>query len=328
MNTSKPNKSVLILGATGGFGSAITQAMAGNGWQVRALSREPKASPQTSDANINWVTGDLDKPESLYDAARRVDVIVHAVNVPYPKWNPVMINYTRNIIDISKRANAHLIFIGNIYNLGIPKDGVIRHDTPDAPINEKGEVRSTLEQMIKEASSTGLRATIMRFGDFFGPGVTKNNWFNECTKDLHKNKLAVAGPLDIPHTWAYLPDAARATEQVANARIQSTELPEYMVVPFRGHVFSFGDLLQHIETIKQQKIKVTQIPWMLFKALGFVWPLMRDIVSMRYLWQHDIQMDGSALTKLIGKPNHTSLPDVLVEVIPNLQGTELADATA
>jgi len=90
----------------------------------------------------------------------------------------------------------------------------------------------------------------------------------------------------MPHTWTYLPDAASATEQVAAARLQTTELPNYLVLPFQGHVFSFRQLAQQIETIKGEKIELGKIPWPLFKLLGVVWPLMKDIVSMRYLWQH------------------------------------------
>jgi len=325
MRNSQQTKSALILGATGSAGSAITQAMADSGWQVRALTRQARNDEHS---NIHWVSGDLDHPESLDDLAEGVDVIVHAVNVPYPKWNPVMVNYTRNIIKLAQAADAHLIFVGNIYNFGVPATGVINSNTPNAPINEKGKIRSTLEGMIKDATADGLRATVMRFGDFFGPGVNQNNWFQICTKDLHKNKLSVAGPLDVPHTWAYLPDAANAIERVATARLQTSELsnaiPGYMELPFQGHVLTFAELKQAIETITGQPLKVANVPWKLFKVLSVVWPLMRDILSMRYLWQHDIQMDESALVKLIGVPKHTGLHQALLESIPSLQDKGLS----
>jgi len=313
MNESTAYKSVLIFGATGSFGSAITKVMANSGWQVNAHSR--KLHDTDTDTNINWVTGDIDQPESRFLVANSIDVIVHAINVPYPQWNPQMVNHTRNIIELAKLANAHLVFVGNIYNFGIPDDGVIRSDTPDAPINELGEIRSTLEQMIKEASANGLSATIMRFGDFFGPSVTQKNWFNESIKNLHKKTLTTMGPIDVPHTWAYLPDAARATERVATARLQSTQLPNFIVMPFHGHVFSFTELKRHIESITGESIKVTTIPWKLFRVLGTVLPLMRHIVSMRYLWHNDIQLDGTALGELVGEPEHTSLKEALLEIL-------------
>jgi len=148
----------------------------------------------------------------------------------------------------------------------------------------------------------------MRFGDFFGPGVGKSNWFNVCTKGIGKNKLMFAGDVDIAHTWAYLPDATKAFAQVATRRIADDESPNHMVLPFAGHVFSFNQMHRVFETIVGKHMKVSQVPWTIFKALGRVVPFMRDLVSMRYLWQHDIRMDGSALSEYLGAaPEHTSL---------------------
>jgi len=188
IENSRNVRSVLILGATGGFGSELMKQMAKQGWQVRAVTRTPRDQHENSE-QVNWIVGDLDKPKSLTEAAKNVDVIVHAVNVPYQHWNPTMVNYTRSIIDLAKDNDAHLMFVGNIYNAGIPAKGTITEHTPNEPVNELGRIRSQLEDMIKSASSIGLRTTIMRFGDFFGPGVGNSNWFNVCTKAIGKNKL-------------------------------------------------------------------------------------------------------------------------------------------
>jgi len=141
--TTPKTNSVLILGATGGFGSALTQQMANQGWQVRAVTRKPR-SVDNRDDRVDWIIGDLDKPETLVNAAKNVDVIVHTVNVPYQHWNPTMVNYTRTIIDLAQANNAHLMFVGNVYNAGIPANGMITQSTPDAPVNEKGEIRAQL----------------------------------------------------------------------------------------------------------------------------------------------------------------------------------------
>jgi len=146
INETIGEKSVLILGATGGFGSALTQHMAKAGWQVRAVSRNPRDQHE-SRTQVDWIVGDLDQPESLADAAENVDVIVHAVNVPYQHWNPTMVNYTRTIIEMAHENNAHLMFVGNVYNAGIPANGMITEHSPNAPVNDKGEIREQLENM-------------------------------------------------------------------------------------------------------------------------------------------------------------------------------------
>lgn len=348
-NNENP-KTVLVLGATGGFGSALCPHMLKSGWQVRAVTRksmpvadevlsadegyhavannanvqshneqridsQQKGTPDT----IDWFVGNLDEPSSLREAAQGVDVIVHAVNVPYPKWNPLMINYTQTIIDLARENNAHLMFVGNIYNAGLPADGVITEHTTHTPINEKGQVRATLEDMLEDAAQSGLSTTIMRFGDFFGPGIPNSNWFDICTKGVSKNKLSLPGPATMPHTYAYLPDAVKAMEQVASRRLESNEHPSHMVLPFEGHVFSFEQLRTLIEDHTGEQMKVSAMPWWVFKLLGLVIPLMRDLTSMRYLWNHDIRMDGSALTQLLGSaPAHTSFAQAVFTTVPGL----------
>jgi len=329
-------KTVLVLGATGGFGSALCPRMLESGWQVRAVTRNNKQNTHEQSINakhpdalnqIKWFVGNLNEPASLRSAAEGVNVIVHAINVPYPKWDPLMMNYTQTIIDLARDNNAHLMFVGNIYNAGIPADGVITEHTPHAPINEKGQVRATLERMLEEASKSGVSTTIMRFGDFFGPGIPSSNWFDICTKGVAKNKLSLAGPATMPHTYAYLPDAAKAMEQVASKRIESAELPKHMLLPFAGHVFSFAQLRSIIEEHTGKALKISGMPWRVFKLLGLVVPLMRDLTSMRYLWNHDIRMDGSALSRLTGAaPEHTPLAQAVFNTIPGLNIDTKTDA--
>jgi nucleoside-diphosphate-sugar epimerase len=322
-NHLKPN-SALILGATGGFGSELIRQMVNSHWQIRAISRKQikpaeGASKPHRQGRIEWFVGTLDDPSSLIKAADNVDLIVHAVNVPYPKWNPLMLNYTRTIIKLAQKNNSHLLFIGNVYNAGLPSDGLITEYTPNAPINSKGEIRAQLENMILDATRNGLRATIMRFGDFFGPSVPTANWFKECTKSVLKDQLRVAGPTDLPHTWAYLPDATKACERVATIRVASPQLPDYMTLPFTGHVFSFDQLQTIIESITEKPTKVVKIPWRLLSLLGKIMPSMRDLVSMRYLWNHDIQMDGSALEHLFDHaPEHTPVKQAVLASVPGL----------
>ncbi len=319
ITTSNDAGRVLILGATGGFGKALTKQMASRGWQVRAVTRTPGIQSDSGDS-INWIVGDLDQPKTLTDAASDVDVIVHAVNVPYQHWNPTMLNYTRSTIELAQNNDAHLMFVGNVYNAGIPVDGMINENTPNAPVNEKGEIRAQIENMIVDASDKGLRTTIMRFGDFFGPDVVTSNWFNVCTKAIDKNKLMFAGDANMPHTWAYLPDAAKAFAQIAELRLTENDSPKHIVLPFSGHVFSFGELQCVFENIKGQPVKVSLVPWRFFSVLGWVLPFMRELVSMRYLWQHDIRMDGHALNEFLGAaPDHTSLKQAVISCVPDLE---------
>ncbi|EPH45143.1 NmrA/HSCARG family protein [Streptomyces aurantiacus] len=65
------NKTVLVAGATGHQGGGAAQALLADGWNVRALIRDPDAAPARAlaKAGATLVRGDLDDAESLARAA-------------------------------------------------------------------------------------------------------------------------------------------------------------------------------------------------------------------------------------------------------------------
>ena len=72
---------VLVLGATGGIGSAVARGLKRRGWQVRALNRNAATAAQTEPA-LDWQQGDAMNASDVHTAAEGVDLIVHAVNPP------------------------------------------------------------------------------------------------------------------------------------------------------------------------------------------------------------------------------------------------------
>jgi nucleoside-diphosphate-sugar epimerase len=72
-------KKVLITGVTGFIGWAIADGLATDGWQVRGLSRTPPEEiPST---HINYIKGDIRKPEDVERAAEGCGVIINATTL-------------------------------------------------------------------------------------------------------------------------------------------------------------------------------------------------------------------------------------------------------
>lgn len=310
---------VLILGASGGFGKALVKAMAANNWRVTAVSRSGiSANAVEQNPLVTWIKSCVTNNELMMQCAYTADVIVHAINEPNPNQHARMIDYTRQIIALAKAADAHLLFVGNIYSVGIPTNGIVNEHTPDAPVIAVGHLRKQLETMLAEATENGLRCTTMRFGSFIGPDIKTQNQFNCCIKSLNKGVLTVLGAMDISHSWAYLPDAARTMEHVARVRLHNNRLPAYMEIPFEGHHFSFAELKSRLESILGKTLKVTSRSWLLYKLLGSFLPYFRDLYSARYVWENSIRIDGSSLIMQFGSvASMTPLNDALKTIIDN-----------
>ena len=79
-------KTVLVLGATGGIGGEVARQLRDSGWEVRALQRNI-AAPIEQREGITWLKGDALDATDVESAAEGCEVIVHAVNPPgYRNW--------------------------------------------------------------------------------------------------------------------------------------------------------------------------------------------------------------------------------------------------
>ena len=89
----------LVLGATGGIGGAVAERLLADGWNVRAMNRDPEKARAAHPA-LDWVKGDAMAAADVVEAAQGARIIVHAVNPPgYKNWDglqmPMLVSTSR-----------------------------------------------------------------------------------------------------------------------------------------------------------------------------------------------------------------------------------------
>ncbi len=136
------NHAALILGSTGRFGRAATNAFRGAGWRVTEL-RCPGAP---GGAGVGH--GDLYDPTALHQAAE-VGVIVNAPNQPYPAWETELPRITQAVIQAviqaAKATSASVLIPGNVYNFGSNLPIRLTPDTPQVGDPRKAQLRIEME---------------------------------------------------------------------------------------------------------------------------------------------------------------------------------------
>ena len=308
-------RSVLILGANGRFGAAVAQAFDAAGWRVLAQVR--RAAAPGLPAASTLVRAPLADTAALLREAAGASVVVHAVNPAYTRWDAEALPALRQSLAVARGLRAHAMLPGNVYNFGAQMPALLRADTPHAPTTRKGEIRVAMEaELRRHAEQHGLRATVLRAGDFFGAG--SGNWFDlAITKQLGAGKLVYPGPLDVPHAWAYLPDLARAVVAVA-AQPADASPPGLRDLPFPGHTLTGAQLLAGIERAAgalgiapRGGWRHGGMPWGVIRMVGSVYPLWRELARMAYLWRVPHALDGSALAAVPGLAPATPIDDAL-----------------
>ena len=123
------DRKVLVLGARGRFGWAVTQAFARAGWQVLAQSRPGRTGQALR--GVQWLAMDPDDAAALAGAAAGCSVVVHALNPAYTAaaWKKQVPAFMAVAIEVATRCGALLMLPGNVYNYGSGMPPVLREDT-------------------------------------------------------------------------------------------------------------------------------------------------------------------------------------------------------
>jgi nucleoside-diphosphate-sugar epimerase len=309
------NKTALILGATGGVGGATARALLAHGWSVRGLTRTPRADAD----GIAWIIGDALDREAVLRAAEGVSAIVHAVNPPgYRDWEKVVLPMIDNSIAAAEAVGARLALPGTIYNFDPRQDPFISENAAQRPNTRKGAIRVEMEKRIEQAWARGMRAVILRAGDFFG-ARSGSSWLSQgmVTPGKPVRSILYPGTKGIGHAWAYLPDVG---ETFARLLDRDAALPDFARYHFSGHWDADGTMI--VDAIRnaagRPDIRPHGLPWALLPLAAPFNRTMREMIEMRTYWQHRLRLDNRALVALLGEEPHTPLDRAMTETLDSL----------
>lgn len=294
---------ILVLGAAGRLGFVAAEAFRDAGWQVKGLARPGRAGalPRKVEA-IEAITRD-----EAVAAAQGCDVVLNALNPAITEWRKNALSLAYAAIAAAEGNGATLLFPGSVWNYGRGMPPVLDENTPMRPTTRKGGMRVEIEQRIHEACDRGMRAIVLRAGDFFGGG--SGSWFDlVIAKDIERSRLTYPGPLDVEHPWAYLPDYAATLVRLAEKR---AGFGAFEAFGFPGDAVPGREFIATIEAVTKSKFTLRPMSWWFLKTVGQLMALGRELSELEYLWRVPHRISGDKLRAAIGEIPHTPLPDAI-----------------
>lgn len=285
-------KTALILGASGSFGSNAATAFTQAGWIARRFDRAR---------------------DDIHAAAAGADIIVNAMNPPnYRNWQTEVPRITELAISAARSSGATILVPGNVYNFGT-QPGPWSAETPQRAISKKGQIRAAMETRYRQAAAEGIRTIILRGGDFINTRARGNFFDLVLTKGIGKGTMTYPGRTDIPHAWAYLPDIARAAVALAERR---DDLPAFADISFEGFTLTGTELRTAFARILGREVALKQMQWWPIRLASPFWRLGRELLEMRYLWDHPHGLDGSEFARICPDYRATELHAALASALP------------
>jgi nucleoside-diphosphate-sugar epimerase len=315
------NNVLLIIGATGGIGGALAQAFLGDGWRVRALTRNVAVAQQACShlPGIEWIAGDAMLASDVVRAAQGVSCIVHAANPPrYQRWRELALPMLANSIAAARANAALLVFPGTVYNFAPEAGPLLAEDAPQQPRTRKGQVRVEMELMLQQAAEQGVRSLVVRAGDFFG-WQAPSSWFQTLLVRPQTRLRAVwfPGAPEVGHAWAYLPDLAQTILYLV---AKQAEFANFERFHFDGHWLPRSIAMAESirRAVGQPNLPIRQVPWLLVALAAPFVAVLREVQEMRYLWRQPLRLDNRKLLRLLGREPHTPLDEAVKTSLEHL----------
>lgn len=300
------NKTALVLGATGGVGGAIAEALLRRGWHVRGLARDLSAPALVAHPGLEWRQGDAMNRAQVVAAAEGMSAIVHAVNPPgYRNWGALVLPMIDNTLAAARAAGgARIVLPGTIYNYDVARTPVISADTPQRPRSRKGRIRVALERRL-ETAAPEAPVLVLRAGDFFGPGV-RSSWFAQAMVRPGQPVRRILDPAAGPgHSWAYLPDLAEAFARLMDA---GERLAPFERLQFEGLHDGTGSVMTDaVRRALGREVPVRAFPWWLMRALAPFGGFPREAADIAAYWRWPARFDNRRLVELLGEEPRTPL---------------------
>ncbi len=121
----------VVLGASGGLGSAVVWQLVQQGKRICAVSRS--ADRFDLGHRIEVVRGDITDPAQMSTICQGASVIYHCANAPYPEWTKALPPMMEAAIVAAENSGAKVVCGDNLYMYG-QVSGSIAPDLPDVEI--------------------------------------------------------------------------------------------------------------------------------------------------------------------------------------------------
>jgi nucleoside-diphosphate-sugar epimerase len=288
----------VVVGATGGTGTALVHELRRRGHRVRAVNRRGSG---TYPADVEVVAGDATDARSMREVCRGATAVHNCVNPPFADWTTAFPAAVRGTLEGAAAAGARLVLADDTWMYG-RVDAPMTESTPVRPTGAKGVLRAWLAETVLAAHARGTCRTVVgRAGELYGPLVDSVLGAGLVGAAVSGRPLRWIGELDQPITPTWIGDFARVLATLG-------EHPDDGADPLEGRVWHVPhpapttgrELVGLLRARTGTRAPVVRIGSRTARRLAAVWPLAREGAELVYQFEMPFVVDGSAFAERFG----------------------------
>lgn len=302
-----------VVTGAGPVGWTVAEQLAAEGNNVLVVTRSGSGPEHPL---VERVKADVSQPnqlDALFDGAAAVYHCVHASTYDAKVWRAELPAAEQAVMGAAGWAGAVVVFPESLYSYG-PRDGgiasgVMYEDSPRTASTGKLGIRTELLRA-REASSTPAVSVVA--SDFFGPQVLNAHMGERVVPNvLAGKKIRVIANADVPHSFTYVPDLARAMIAAA----QDPALWNSVLHAPTGSALTQREMIGVYANAAGVEVpKVGVIPAWALKATGVFSSDARELAEMTYQFAAPFVMDSTKSEQRLGV-GPTPLADAAADTI-------------
>src|SRR5262245_40350016 len=308
-----------VLGATGAVGKALAVELAANGVAFRVVGRSEQKLRQDFrqyEPLVDYKSADLNDKSSATAAVANVETVFYTVGVPYMHFE-LHPKLSQIALEAAAAAGVRrFVHLSTVYPYGRPETQTVVESHPRNPHTFKGRMRKEQEDLVFAADDrTGMRTTILRPPDFYGPHSELSYVRAVFDAALKSGRASVIGPVDTPHEFIFVPDLAKtllALSDAEGAYGQAWNIAGPGVISTRR----FAELV-FAAVGKKPKLRVAGKTTL--RLLGLFNPFLREVVEMHYLWTTPVILNDESLRRLLGTLHKTPYEEGIHRTITSMR---------
>ncbi|MGB3633209.1 MAG: NAD-dependent epimerase/dehydratase family protein [Rubrobacteraceae bacterium] len=161
---------VLIIGATGYVGSALSEMLVDAGYETAGLARSEDSAKKLGSMGLGVVTGDLSAPESFIPAVGEAEAVVYAAAPEGPDAAELDRGAVKAIIEELQGTGRTFVYTSGGWVVGSTNGMVADEKSPVHPPPGM-EWRPAVEKLVLSAAKeSGVRTFVVRPALVFGAG--------------------------------------------------------------------------------------------------------------------------------------------------------------
>ena len=315
----------VVVGATGGTGTALVHELRRRGKRVRAVHR---GGDGRFPADVEVLAGDATDAVRMREVCAGAETVYNAVNPPFDRWTALFPAAVRGTVEGAAAAGARLVFADDTWMYG-RVTGPMTEDLPVRPVCSKGVLRAWLAEMVLAAHARGdCPAVVVRAGELYGPLVESLLGANLFGAAVRGRPLCWIGALDQPLTPTFIGDFARVLAVLGDhdgagehdlGRVWHVPHP----APTTGRAF-VGTLRAQAGT----RAPLVRIGSRAARALGLVQPLAREGAELVYQFEMPFVVDGAAFVHRFGPFAPTPYASGIARTLDGYRRARIAQPTS